>query len=34
MRNFEFYLIGEPHLDIGLLPLMINEFFGSEVQLT
>lgn len=34
MRNFKFYLVGEPHLDVGLLPFMLSEFFGSEVQLT
>lgn len=34
MRNFEFYLIGELGLEVGLLPFILNELFGSEVQLT
>ena len=34
VRNFEFYLIGEVCLEVGLLPFTLNELFGSEVQLT
>lgn len=33
-KDFEFYLVIEPQLDVGLLPDTLNQFFGSEMKLT
>lgn len=33
-EDFEFYQVIEPHLDVGLLPVMLNQLFDSEMKLT